>query len=123
LEKRKIFVSTKIRTPDHSSGGTVSILPKLPQPQKFLPRTDHESPALATLPTGKKPCPHCRGGWVGPSTSPDKYRTSNAHTQIQTLGEKTHTPKVEGWVCPRSGLDILEKINGLYQDLNLRPSS
>ena len=25
MEKRKIFVSTKIRTPDHSAGGTVSI--------------------------------------------------------------------------------------------------
>jgi hypothetical protein len=48
--REKYSVPTRIQNPYHPACGTVALLIMLPRPQKFYPRTDHESPALATLP-------------------------------------------------------------------------
>ena len=35
--------------------------------------------ALAALPPGKRPCSHCRGGWVGPRAGLDGCGKTRSH--------------------------------------------
>ena len=94
-------------------------------PKNFSLEQTMKAQPWPLYPLERNPIPTVQeAGW-----DPAPVQTGTEHLMptpgFKPWGKKTHTPKVEGWVCPRSGLDILEKrkINGPYQDLNRRPSS
>jgi hypothetical protein len=100
LEKRNIFVPTRIWTLNHPDGGIDAKLTMLPWPQNFTPEETTKARPWSLYPLEKNLIPHCIGDWVGPSTILVWCRKSSAYNGIQSLDPPVCRKSLYPTYCP-----------------------